>query len=130
MGEWREVTADNLFTSIDLVDYLWGQQTLYTGTMRANKPQIPYEFLNTTGKQPKTILQGYHGQKTLCSYFERKGKKPVNILTSKRFPPAEVDQKPAVVEYYNKTKGGVDVGDQRTRATTVSRRSTRKEKSI
>lgn len=126
MGEWREVTADNLFTSVELVEALLERQTLYTGTMRANKPQLPPEFIQTKGREPKTAFEGFHGQKTLCSFYERKGKKPVNILTTKQFPPTNIqgdDLKPKIVDYYNKTKCGVDVGDQRTRTTTVSRRS-------
>lgn len=46
LGCWREVTADNLFTSLELVEELWEHKTMYTGTVRSNKPWIPPEFLN------------------------------------------------------------------------------------
>lgn len=120
---WREITADNLFSSVALIEDLWRVQTLYTGTMRANKPQIPPEFLQNKDRDPKSALVGYNGNMMLTSFFERKGKKCVNIITSKSFDAAGDTAKPAVVEYYNKTKGGVDVGDQTTRSSTVSRRS-------
>lgn len=60
-GTWREVTADNLFTSTDLVNFLWEQQILYVGTMRSNKPAIPPEFLATKDRDPGSALVGYNG---------------------------------------------------------------------
>lgn len=123
IGSSREITADNLFSSVQLVEDLWQDRTVYTGTMRANKPQIPPEFLQGKGRESKSAIVGYNGNLMLTSYYERKGKKCANVITSKKFHIGNDSGRPAVIEYYNKTKGGVDVGDQRTRSTTVSRRS-------
>lgn len=92
--------------------------------MRSNKPAIPPEFLATKDRDPGSALVGYNGQKSLTSCYAKKGKKPVVMLSTKEFDePNGVDEKPAVIQYYNKTKGAVDVGDQMTRNMTVSRRS-------
>lgn len=122
--KWHEVTADNLFTTDELAEELWAKKTLYTGTMRSNKRCIPPAFLNTKGREPNSAMTGFNGQKSLTSYFERKGKKPVLLLTTKKFEHSlETSGKPEVVKFYNHTKGGVDIGDQLTRNTTVQRRS-------
>lgn len=123
LNEGREVTADNLFTSVELVEFLLNARTAYTGTMRANKADIPSRFLEKKDRHPGSFLEGFDGKMSITSYFERKGKKPVVMLSSKRFEAPTEGRKPPVVEYYNKTKGFVDMGDQQTRHTTVSRRS-------
>lgn len=123
LNEGREVTADNLFTSVELVQFLRTMETAYTGTMRANKADIPPAFLEKKNRLPGSFLEGFDRTMTLTSYFERKGKKPVVMLSSKQFEAAPAGSKPSVVEFYNKTKGFVDMGDQQTRHTTVSRRS-------
>ncbi|KAL9698498.1 hypothetical protein quinque_001939 [Culex quinquefasciatus] len=119
----REVTADNLFSSVELAEYLYREQTAYTGTMRANKADIPPEFTAKQNRQPGSFLQGFNGSKSLTSFYERKGKKPVVLISTKRFGEPTAGCKPPVVQYYNQTKGFVDAGDQQTRHTTVSRRS-------
>ena len=123
LNEGREVTADNLFTSVELVKFLRDKETAYTGTMRANKADIPPEFLEKRHRQPGSFLEGFDRTMTITSYFERKGKKLVVMLSSKKFEAPSAGRKPPVVEYYNATKGFVDMGDQQTRHTTVSRRS-------
>lgn len=56
--------------------------------------------------------------------MREKNKKPVLFLTSKQvIEPVQEGGKPEIVKYYNRTKGGVDSGDQRTRNTTVARRT-------
>ncbi|XP_038106842.1 piggyBac transposable element-derived protein 3-like [Culex quinquefasciatus] len=123
LNEGREVTADNIFTSVELVQFLRTMETAYTGTMRANKADIPPAFLEKKNRLPGSFLEGFDRTMTLTSYFERKGKKPVVMLSSKQFEAAPAGSKPSVVEFYNKTKGFVDMGDQQTRHTIVSRRS-------
>lgn len=121
---WHEITADNLFTTVELAEDLWQMKTLYTGTMRANKPTIPPEFLNTKAREADTTIEAFNGRKMLTSYFEKKGKKPVIMLTTKIFEKSNNRKgKPDVIKFYNKTKGGVDIGDKSTRNTTVQRRS-------
>lgn len=119
----REVTADNLFSSVELAEYLYKAQMAYTGTMRSNKADIPPEFITKKNRQPGSFVQGFDGTKTLTSFYERKGKKPVVLISTKRFEEPTAGSKPPVVQYYNQTKGFVDMGDQLTRHTTVSRKS-------
>lgn len=124
LNEWREVTADNLFTSVELAENLFENKTLYTGTVRSNKPQVQPEFVTTKGRTPHDLLEGHNGISTLSSFYEKKGKKSVVMLTTKRFEQRkDEDAKPEVILYYNKTKGGVDVGDMKTRRYTCQRRT-------
>lgn len=44
-GTNRNVTADNFFSSIELLDQLEERRLTYVGTMRKNKKEIPNEFL-------------------------------------------------------------------------------------
>lgn len=100
LHEWREVTADNLFSSIDLVNYLWQNQTYYTGTVRSNKPFIPPEFHVSKGREANTIIQGFNNFMILTSYFERKKKKPIIFISSKTIQEAvPLVEKPNVVQY-------------------------------
>lgn len=41
----RIITADNFFSSVPLANFLYSKNTEYIGTLRANKAQIPLEFL-------------------------------------------------------------------------------------
>ena len=82
------------------------------------------KFLATKDREPGSSLVGYKEQKSLLSYYPKKGKKPVIMLSTKvHDAPDKREDKPEVIKFYNKTKGAVDVGDQMTRNTTVSRRS-------
>ena len=49
-NSWRTITADNFFSSIPLVKKLLEYALLFVGTLRKDKPQIPYEFRKTQVK--------------------------------------------------------------------------------
>lgn len=110
----RVVTADNFFSSIPLVQYLWKNGLMYVGTLRVNKTEIPQEFKPHRKREIFTTNYGYHDYLTLISYVPDK-KKAVILLSSKHHI-VELDndqaKKPKIIRYYNKTKGGVDNFDK------------------
>ncbi|UYV64491.1 hypothetical protein LAZ67_3000962 [Cordylochernes scorpioides] len=70
----RNITADNWFTSIELVDKLKEHGLTYLGTMRKNKPQIPPQFQPHPKRESGTSIFGFSGTKTLVSYVPKKKK--------------------------------------------------------
>ncbi|UYV70295.1 hypothetical protein LAZ67_7002440 [Cordylochernes scorpioides] len=103
------ITADNWFTSIELVDKLKEHGLTYLGTMRKNKPQIPPQFQPHPKRESGTSIFGFSGTKTLVSYVPKKKK----------------IRKPDIIMDYNLTKGGVDTIDQMVSNFSTSRRSRR-----
>lgn len=111
----RVLTMDNYFTSLPLVEFLAEQKLSVVGTVRSNKPDLPMEF-RERGKRPlHSSLFAFRPQAMLVSYVGKK-KKVVNFLSS-HHNSALVDTadkfKPEVTIYYNKTKIGVDLMNQK-----------------
>ncbi|CAJ0955096.1 unnamed protein product [Ranitomeya imitator] len=50
-GSGRNITADNWFTSCDLIDYLKIQKLSYVGTVRKNKRELPPQFVSVKERQ-------------------------------------------------------------------------------
>ncbi|UYV66240.1 hypothetical protein LAZ67_4000948 [Cordylochernes scorpioides] len=105
----RNITADNWFTSIELVDKLKEHGLTYLGTMRKNKPQIPPQFQPHPKRESGTSIFGFSGTKTLVSYVPKKKK----------------IRKPDIIMDYNLTKGSVDTIDQMVSNFSTSCRSRR-----
>ncbi|UYV83718.1 hypothetical protein LAZ67_23002315, partial [Cordylochernes scorpioides] len=122
----RNITADNWFTSIELVDKLKEHGLTYLGTMRKNKPQIPPQFQPHPKRESGTSIFGFSGTKTLVSYVPKK-RKSVILISSMHHDNKcdETTGKPDIIMYYNLTKGGVDTIDQMVSNFSTSRRSRR-----
>ncbi|XP_039436001.1 piggyBac transposable element-derived protein 4-like [Culex pipiens pallens] len=124
-GSWREVTSDNFFTSSSLAEDLWNKETVFTGTVRANKAFIPPNFLVKKDREA-SFMRGYNNQSVLVSNLESTKKKPVVILTTNTNVEGEPESsgvKPPVVLHYNHTKGAVDTGDYITRHHSLARKT-------
>ncbi|UYV74554.1 hypothetical protein LAZ67_12000134 [Cordylochernes scorpioides] len=122
----RNITADNWFTSIELVDKLKEHGLIYLGTMRKNKPQIPPQFQPHPKRESGTSIFGFSGTKTLVSYVPKK-RKSVILISSMHHDNKcdETTGKPDIIMDYNLTKGGVDTIDQMVSNFSTSRRSRR-----
>ncbi|UYV76316.1 hypothetical protein LAZ67_14000003 [Cordylochernes scorpioides] len=122
----RNITADNWFTSIELVDKLKEHGLTYLGTMRKNKPQIPPQFQPHPKRESGTSIFGFSGTKTLVSYVPKK-RKSVILISSMHHDNKcdETTGKPDIIMDYNLTKGGVDTIDQMVSNFSTSRRSRR-----
>lgn len=124
----RNITADNWFTSLPLVQRLRNESTTYVGTVRANRRDIPSIAKETKGaKRTRGDTRHYHSNNVvLCSFWD-KGSKPVLLLDSfsKAPPTPPVGTKPDTVMFYNRTKSGVDVMDHLCRMFSAKRKCRR-----
>ncbi|XP_022824855.1 piggyBac transposable element-derived protein 4 [Spodoptera litura] len=125
-GTNRNVTADNWFSSIELVDQLSSRKLTYVGTLKKNKREIPKEFQPKKQREVNSTLFGFTSTKTLCSYVPKKNR--AVILVSSMHHSNQVDEntkKPEIIMYYNSTKGGVDEADKKCSIYSSSRRTRR-----
>ncbi|XP_026331127.1 piggyBac transposable element-derived protein 4-like [Hyposmocoma kahamanoa] len=125
-GSNRNVTTDNWFTSLELADLLKEKQLTLVGTLRKNQREIPSEFLPSRYRHTESCLFGFTKDVTLAS-FVPKPNKAVIMLSSMHHSP-EVDdstKKPEIILFYNSTKFGVDLLDQRCSNYSTARRTRR-----
>lgn len=119
----RCITFDNWFTTINIVDrlhyYEFGLSAV--GTIRKNKREIPPSFVQPVSAG--TIRYAYDNTKTLVSYCPQKNK--VVLLVSSYHGETDASGKPEIINFYNRTKGGVDTFDRMITLYTVSRKTSR-----
>src|SRR5215469_8524374 len=126
----RNVTTDNWFTSVNLVEDLKNNcgMTL-VGTIRGNKKEIPIEMKTTSNRSHGSSAFLFTKDLTLVSYMPsttKSKKKLVYLTSSMHFTPTlSEDGKPEILKYYNSTKGGVDAFDQMCSQYSCSRRKRR-----
>uniref|UniRef100_A0A6A7FSW8 Transposase n=1 Tax=Hirondellea gigas TaxID=1518452 RepID=A0A6A7FSW8_9CRUS len=123
----RNITTDNWFTSLPLADDLLHNCGLtFVGTIRANKPYIPAEMIEKTGRKPLTTAFCYDRDLTLISFMPRTGKKLIHLLSSMHDAPTITENgKPEIFVTYNETKGAVDKFDQMCLSYSCSRKTRR-----
>ena len=114
-GSGRGVTTDNFFTSLPLAQHLLKNNITITGTMRANKADIPSEFLPNKTRPLNSSLFGFTKDETLVSFVPKQKKCVVLLSTQHHGNDIAASGKPEIIEHYNATKGGVDTGDAMTR---------------
>lgn len=125
-GSNRNVTFDNWFTSIELVDALKKRDLTCTGTVKKNKRELPPSFLPSNRRAEGSTLYGFTSQTTLISHVPKKGK--AVLLVSSMHHNACIDEntgKPEIIAYYNSTKGGVDELDKKCAIYSTGRRTRR-----
>ncbi|XP_024220084.1 piggyBac transposable element-derived protein 4 [Halyomorpha halys] len=123
-GTKRNVTVDNWFCSYQLAEELGKKQLTLVGTLRKNKPQVPLPMFAKAPVNSSKFL--YQDDKTLLSYTPKKDKK-VLVLSSMHFSGEinEISKVPEMIEFYNLTKGGVDVLDKLCHDKTTKRSTNR-----
>lgn len=111
-GTGRNITMDNFFTSLNLLESLSSMNLTAVGTLRKNKPYIPKEMLAHKDRAERSSTFGFRPNISICSYVPKKNK--AVILLSSMHDDDHIGEsgKPEMIEFYNKTKGGVDVMDQ------------------
>lgn len=114
-GTGRNITADNWFSDVKLVNALQEKRVSYVGTQKKNKREIPLELLNVKQRAIQSSMFAFGNKYTLVSYVPKKNRNVV-IISSQHFDtaidPSSGASKPQMVTYYNKTKSGVDVVDK------------------
>ncbi|CAH2086577.1 unnamed protein product [Euphydryas editha] len=124
-GTNRNITTDNWFTSIELANCLKGKQLTLVGTMRKNQREISSEFLPSRQRQLESSLFGFTSHITITSFVL---KKKVVVVISSMHHASNVDEaskKPEIILFYNETKFGVDLVDQRCSNYLTGRRTRR-----
>jgi len=122
----RNVTADNWFTSIELVNQLRNKGLTYLGTIKKNKRELPPEFKSTAMRLTGSSKFGFTKHISLVSYVPKQNK-CVCLVSSMHHSRAidEETNKPEIIMDYNRTKGGVDTLDQMCATYSTSRSSRR-----
>ena len=113
-GSRRNITADNWFSSLQLVEELKKRDITYLGTLKKNKREIPPEFLPKKNRPLGSCIYGFTKDVTILSYVPRQNR--AVLLLSSMHHKEEDDQltlKPAMIADYNNTKGGVDELDKK-----------------
>lgn len=125
-GTNRNVTGDNWFTSIELVDALKQKNLTYVGTIRKNKREIPSQFQPHRNRPVLSSVYGFQSDKTLVSFVPKRNTS-VTLVSSMHHESLSNPEsgKPEIIEFYNSTKGGVDALDQKCAAYSANRRSQR-----
>ncbi|XP_039299243.1 piggyBac transposable element-derived protein 4-like [Nilaparvata lugens] len=129
VGTGRNITADNWFTDVDLVDELRKKKLSYVGTVRKNKSALPPDFVNVKGRKQYSSMFAFNDGKVLVSYIPRERKNV--ILLSSLHNDSTIDpdsgerKKPEIITFYNQTKSGVDTADQMCMTYSVSRNTKR-----
>ncbi|XP_025193545.1 piggyBac transposable element-derived protein 4-like [Melanaphis sacchari] len=113
MGTNRNVTTDNWFTSIELAEQLRVKKLTLVGTLRKNKREVPPHMLVVKNLPPMTTRFLHAPEMTLLSFSKTKNKNVLVLSTMHETETInEISKKPEQIEFYNKTKGGVDVFDK------------------
>ncbi|KAL2095507.1 hypothetical protein ACEWY4_010226 [Coilia grayii] len=124
----RNITMDNFFTSVALAEKLLEKNLTIVGTLRQNKPDIPPIMKPSKSRDIYSSEFGFNGNMTMVSYVQKKGKAVVLLSTmhdDKAVDDSSQKKKPEVIQYYNKTKGGVDTMDQMVGNYSCQRRTRR-----
>lgn len=108
----RNVTMDNFFTSYELATQLRFNGITSVGTLRKNKRIIPPAFLANNRRPIGENLFGFRPFMTISSHVPKKNKAVLFLSTLHRTPTVLESGKSVINQYYNETKGGVDVLDQ------------------
>lgn len=120
----RTVTTDNWFTSYPLATSLLEKNLKIVGTIR-KKPYIPEEMLKTDGREVKSSAFLFDHKSTLLSCKVKKNKVVLLLSTEHSDKKIGEENKPEIVLFYNRTKGGVDTLDQMSTTYSCSRRTRR-----
>lgn len=119
---------DNFFTSVPLAEKLLEKNLTIVGTLRQNKPDIPPIMKPSKSREIHSSEFGFNGNMTMVSYVQKKGKAVVLLSTmhdDRAVDESSQKKKPEVIQYYNKTKGGVDTMDQMVSNYSCQRRTRR-----
>lgn len=125
-GTNKNVTADNWFSSIQLIDVLLERKLTYVGTLKKNKREIPPQFLPSKSREVGSTLYGFTNKITILSHVPKKAKAVILVSSMHHTRCTDEDVgKPEIIAYYNRTKGGVDTLDEKCSKFSSSRRTRR-----
>ena len=136
----RNITMDNLYSSIPMAEKMLQKGVTMIGTMRHNRKGLPKEIKSVAGRTNFSSIIWHEKEKgkfSLNSYVvdtKSKGKKNVIVLATVPVllgvTKDDGKQKPAIIKTYDFTKGGTDICDQRTGNYSTSTKSPKWTKKI
>ena len=118
----RNISMDNYYTKIDVAEWLLRNKITMVGTIQSNKKGVPKEIKDTKDREPNSyepLWEKKTGKVSLHSYVVKTKSKGVkNVLVLSTFDPLLgltkcEKRKPAINKFYDFTKGGTDIMDQR-----------------
>ena len=113
------VTTDNYFTSLKLAEELKQRKTTILGTIRKQRREVPHTDLVMKDKSLQTSEIYFLPSSCSLIIYKAKKKKVLCILTSMHrnvdIDQGQKNKLPETVQYYNKSKVGVDALDQMAR---------------
>lgn len=118
----RCVTTDNFFTNSRLAAKLLSKKTSLIGTIRANKKELPMFVKQKKDKMTRFSTLFYISDMFLLTVYKSKRHKKVLLLSTKHKSGIIKNCRkrlPNTIEYYNKTKFGVDASHQMARKYSV-----------
>lgn len=125
-GSGRNITADNWFTSVALVDFLKSKSLSYVGTMKKNRIGIPSELKQTEERPVSSSFFVFRDNSTMVSFVPKKNKNVILISSLHHDDVVnEENSKPEIILHYNKTKSGVDCVDKLCATYNVARNTRR-----
>uniref|UniRef100_A0A1B6MBT2 PiggyBac transposable element-derived protein domain-containing protein n=1 Tax=Graphocephala atropunctata TaxID=36148 RepID=A0A1B6MBT2_9HEMI len=111
-GKGHSVFADNVYNSVPLAKALLEQNTYITGTLRADRLDLPTEVTSKKLKRGETEARYYDGimvgkwqDKRPVLYLSTQFENIMNLATNKR---GEEKTKPLPIIEYNEYMSGVD----------------------
>ena len=110
----RNVTCDRYFTCVDLFKELYNNNLTAVGTVMPNRRHLPLSLLpkQARGREVGSSLFSFKDNLNMVSWYPKRSKFVI-LLSSLHHNSNIVESgKPEIVEFYNKTKGGVDALDQ------------------
>ena len=122
MVKGLNVTCDNFLTKYPLAQTLKAKQMSLVGTVRKNRRELPIIPQLSRNEQGYLFSNGV----TLLNYAPKKIK-TVLLFSTLHFSHdiLQISELPEIIQYYNKTKGGVDTLDMMGQNYTVKRISNR-----
>lgn len=112
----RNVTCDNFFTSYDLAVELKKRDMTIVGTIRKNRKELPPLMINMKKKPVyhSEFVFDHTRKVTLVSYVPQTNRFVTLLSTVHKTKEVSTEEKkkPAIISYYNSTKGAVDTLDK------------------
>jgi len=123
----RNVTTDNFFISLELSKVLKTWNMTFVGSLRKNKRFLLPNMQFSKTREVFSTYFAFQKDVTVCSYVPKKNK--FVIMLSSMHLIGEVDNtkalKPEIINYYNKTKDGVDNMDKMVSVYSVQQKTLR-----
>ena len=113
----RSVTCDRFFTSADLFEDLHEDNLSAVRTIKVNRKTLPAKLLPSQAKE-RTVGDyafPFKENTTVVSWYPKRAKVVLVLSTMHHDDKIGDSGKPEIVEFYNKTKAGVDALDQKVR---------------